>query len=112
LNNLTEYVLGGDPTTPNAGLVPAGAIVSNHFELTFPFNLAADDIVATVERATTVAPADWTVVAGRTPPGGWTNAADVAVGIAQTNTLRLQELLPANGSRVQFFRLRYGLTGN
>jgi hypothetical protein len=111
LNNLAEYVFGSDPTTSNPELRPSALVISNHLEMTIPFNFMADDILATVERASVLTAADWVTVAGVSPSGGWTNMAQCALEQG-TNTIRLKELLPANESPGRFFRLRFGLAGN
>jgi Protein of unknown function (DUF4038)/Putative collagen-binding domain of a collagenase len=110
LNNLAEYVFVGDPTTSNPELRPSALVISNHLELTIPFNFTADDIIASVERATVLTTPDWVSVAGVSPSGGWTNIAEIALAQG-TNTVRIMELLPANESPGRFFRLRFGLAG-
>ena len=111
LNNLAEYVFGSDPTTSNPGLRPSALVISNHLELTIPFNFTADDVLASIERANVLTAPDWITIAGVSHSDGWTNVAEVALE-KQTNAIRLKELFPANESPGRLFRLRFGLTGN
>jgi hypothetical protein len=75
----------------------------------FPLNVGADDLVATVDRTSSLAPTNWTTVAGRTPSGGWTNAAPILVEALSTNVFRVSEALTNSSQR--YFRLRFNLSG-
>lgn len=81
-------------------------------EFTFPFNFAADDVLATIERASTLTSPAWTTIAGYTPPMGWTNAAGFEIEMQATNMMRLKQLAPPADISAQFLRLRIGLQGN
>ena len=101
LPNLLEYLLGGNPTLPSSGLLPAIAKSpgSNNLVFTYKRKIAATGVTQVIEHATSLSP-PWTAaihgVSGVTiiaaPVPGDATVEQVTVTIPSTSTSRIVRL--------------------
>ncbi len=80
LNNLAEYVLGGNPTIPSASVKPGYSIPAGFGTLTFNHNLLATDVALRIEARDFLTLGNWQTIA-TLPIGGtsWSTSPGVTV---------------------------------
>ena len=96
--NLFEYAIGSDPLTPSGtSLSPQASGVS------FSRNLAAKDILFSVESTFALRPPDWVNIALRPAGQQWTSVPDATVTDANDGHVFVDH---STTNRAEFFRLR------
>ena len=68
--NLLEYAHATDPNQPDAHSGVSGNIDSNHFQIQFPQNISATDLLLFAQVASTLG-GIWSNLASYSAPGGW-----------------------------------------
>ena len=93
--NLAEYALGGDPTAPQAGVMPAGGqtLVEGSKYLSLTFSRARADVTYIVEGSSDLTnPSGWSEVARNPGSVGTSPTVQDAVPIGGANTKRFLRL--------------------
>ena len=80
LNNLAEYVLGGNPTIPSATVTPGYSIPAGIGTLTFTRNLLATDVALRIEARDFLTLGSWQTIANLAIGGAsWSTSPSVSV---------------------------------
>jgi hypothetical protein len=113
--NLLEYASATDPNVTNASSFQCARLAGNYFQLRFPRNIFATDVVYVLQTANSLT--NWNTLMAHTPGPGWqallggwsvSESGTNGTGLDQFVNVTVASLssLTAGGATNQFFRLQ------